>query len=682
MAITKFKGILYGGDYCPEQWDEELWLEDIRIMKYYGVNAVTLNVHSWCVIQPEEGPCDFAKMDRIVKLLADHEIQIIMATGTAALPTWLLNKYPEIMAVDITGVRNKPAKRVNYCPNSPDYRRETKRICGELAKHYRNQENIVLWHLCNELEDKCYCENCAKAYRQWLQEKYKSLEQLNDRWNTMFWGHQYTDWEQINPPVYANMLYRNLDGTGIDISAFPTETIEYLRFISASYEACFEIERDAIRAYIPDALVTNNFQYRNFHYDMLARPLDVVSLDTYPSKGADPHIASFTYDLTRGINGLNPFLIMEMSPNQASWEKCAPIKRPGEVARIAMAALARGAESAMFFQIRRSRAGFEKFHGAMIEHSGRCDTRLGSELKELGDALKKLGGAFLGSRIDARVAIVMDWDSRWGVEIPSGVHKNMNYIQEVMYYYEWLHGQNIMVDVVRPGSNLEPYAVVVAPMMYMLEEREAENIKQYVKNGGTFLMTYYSGMADKEDNIWLGGYPGLLKDMLGLWIEETDALKAGENNTVEMCAPWLDGAYECGFLCDLIRLEGAVPLGVYGKDFYQGMPCLTEHAYGDGKAVYLGTKPEKKLVAEILSHYCQEKNVTPVLQTEEGVEAVLREKDGRSFLFLLNHKDTAVTVDLGGSCRNLLEDRAEGGEGILIQSVELPVMGYAVLERE
>lgn len=675
MAITKFDGILYGGDYCPEQWDESVWQEDIRIMNYYGVNTVTLNVHSWCIIQPEEGPCDFTKMDKIVNLLTDHGINIVMATGTAALPTWILNQYPEIMAQDITGVRNKPAKRVNYCPNSPDYLRETKRMCRELAHHYQNQENIILWHLCNELEDRCYCENCAKAYRKWLQEKYETLENLNNSWNTMFWGHQYSAWEQINPPDYSNMMYRNVDGMGFDLSAFPTETIEYLRFMSISYERCFEIERDAIREFIPDARVTNNFQYRNFDYDILAKPLDVVSFDSYPPKDDPAYVSAFNYDLTRGINKLDPFLIMEMSPNQASWARCAPIKRPGEVAQIAMNAIARGAESAMFFQIRRSRSGFEKFHGAMIEHSGRCDTRLGSELKEFGDVLKKLGNTFLDSRISAKAAVLMDWDSRWGIEIPSNVHKNMQYQKEVQYYYEWLYAQNIMTDIIRPGSCLDGYEVIMAPMMYMIDEKEAENIKDYVRRGGTFITTYYSGLADKEDNIWPGGYPGLLKDMLGLWIEETDALKPEEKNSIKLNASWLKGTYECGFLCDLIRAEGAEVLGTYGGDFYEGIPCMTEHSYGKGKAVYLGTKPEKKLVAEILRHYCEEKEVKPVLQTEAGVEAVLREKGERQFLFLLNHRDEKAKIKLNGRYKNLLTE-AE------LDTVELPVFGYAVLERQ
>lgn len=353
MALTKWNGILYGGDYCPEQWDEETLHEDIRIMKEYGINAVTLNVHSWCVYQPEEGAYSFGVMDHIIHLLEENGINIVMATGTAALPNWLLKKYPDIMAQSIRGVRNRPARRVNYCPNNKEFKHRIQEICEVLAKHYKDQKNIVLWHLSNELEGHCYCDCCANEYRKWLKERYGSLEALNKAWNTMFWGHVYTDWEQINPPAYDNMVMENVNGAGIDLSAFPTESMEYKRFMTESFKKDFEIEKAAILKYIPDALVTNNFQFREYDYDELAKPLDIVSFDLYPEKNDSPHKAAFFLDMCRGLKKKqSPFLMMEMSPNQASWAMSCPVKRPNEVSSIAVSSLARGAESAMFFQIR------------------------------------------------------------------------------------------------------------------------------------------------------------------------------------------------------------------------------------------------------------------------------------------------------------------------------------------
>lgn len=675
MSITKFDGILYGGDYCPEQWDEATWAEDIRIMKYYGVNAVTLNVHGWCVYQPEEGRYDFALMDKIVALLAENGIQIVMATGTAALPNWLLEKYPDMMATDIGGMRHRAAKRMNYCQNNPDFKRETVAMVEALAEHYRNQPNIILWHLSNELEGACYCETCARAYRDWLKKKYGSLDALNSRWNTYFWGHRYTSWEQINPPAYDNMVYRNLDGTGIDISAFPTETISYLRFNTDSYRANFELEKAAILKYIPDAVVTNNFQYRNFNYDKLSEPLDVVSYDSYPVKDEEPYISAFNYEIARSMKQQNPFLIMEMSPNTASWQQCAPVKRPGELGMIVNMALARGAESAMYFQIRRSRSGFEKFHGAMIGHAGREDTRIGGELKRLGDDLRAYGSAFLDSRIPSKAAILMDWENRWGVEIPSNIQKGTNYYEQVRHYYKWFFQRNIAVDLVRGSFDLSRYKILVAPMMYFMDEAMAENIRTFVENGGIFITTYYSGMSDFDDNIWLGGYPGLLKELLGMWVEETDALPEGEHNQAILNTPWLQGSFECGYMCDLIRMNGAEVIGTYGRDFYAGTPCITENAYGRGKAVYLGTKPDDKLLAALLGHYCEQAGVEAVFPASAGVEATIREGSENRFLFLINHNKEQTEIMLDGKYRLLA-----GGEET--ERVSLAPMGYSVLVRE
>lgn len=671
MAITKYNGILFGGDYCPEQWSEDVWQKDIEAFKEYHVNAVTLNVHSWCVYQPVEGAYDFSVMDKIVRLLTENGIQIVMATGTAALPNWMLKKYPKIMSTHIDGVRNKPGKRVNYCPNSTDYLREIRKMCEALAEHYRNQENIILWHLSNELEDKCYCDACAGAYREWLKKRYGTLKALNERWNTMFWGHLYSDWEEINPPTYANMVYQNVDGTGIDLSAFPTETIEYLRFMSESYARCFEVEKAAILTYIPDALVTNNFQYRNFNYDTLAKPLDVVSYDTYPDQDDPDCLAAFQYDLSRGINGQKPFLIMEMSPNHASWAKCVPTKRPGQVTSIAMEAIARGAESSMFFQIRRSCAGYEKYHGAMISHSGRTDTRVGRELTDLGISLEKLGTEILGSNVRAKVAVIFDWDCRWGLEIPSGLQKTMKYQREVLYYYQWFFEHNIMTDVVRARDDLSGYGLVVAPMLYMLEKDEAENIRSYVEQGGIFLTTYLSGIADKTDRVWLGGYPALLRDVVGLWVEETDALKENQENHIRMEEPSLEGIFRCGFLCDVMHLETARALGNYGEDYYAGLPCIAENDFGKGKALYLGTKPEMELLGRLLERCCREAGIAPELEAPEGVQCVARFKEGRKYLFVLNRGKESAQVELAGC----YEDILNGGRA---ETITLPVYGVGV----
>ena len=233
MIIEQFGCIPFGGDYCPEQWDEATWQEDIRLMQELGVNTVTINVHSWVMNQPAEGVFDYSKLDKIVDLLTDAGIRIIMGTATTAVPNWMGKKYPEIMMTDINDLHYTTGRREIYCTNSPDYRREVKTAVEHLAEHYQNNQNIKLWHMANEVGIVCYCDNCAKAYRRYLRKKFGTLDNLNEQWTTAFWGHTYTDWEQIDPPKTTTEFAPNMNGIdGFDCHFRSTEAIEYLRFFS------------------------------------------------------------------------------------------------------------------------------------------------------------------------------------------------------------------------------------------------------------------------------------------------------------------------------------------------------------------------------------------------------------------------------------------------------------------
>lgn len=645
MIITKFGGIPFGGDYCPEQWDEEVYKEDIRIMKYYGVNTATINVHAWVLTNPEENVYDFTFLDKIVKILTENQIRIIMGTSTTAIPNWMGKKYPNMILTDNHHLHHTIGIRENYCVNSPEYRKFEQEICEKLAEHYKDNTNIILWHMANETGVVCYCDQCANAFRDYLKEKFHTLEELNTVWNTNMWGHKYTDWSQIQPPTPRNEMYENVDGIlGNNLHCLPAEAIEYYRFYSEAHKKCYELEAKAIRKYIPNALVTNNFQFRTLDYHRVCGASDVIAYDSYPSKKESPSVSAMNYDLCRNLKGTSsPFVMMEMSPNHASWEQCVSAKRPGEVMLNAIKGIAHGADSALFFQIRASQAGFEKFHGAMIPHAGHENTRIGDELKRLGSTLKCLEPFLEGKEIRAKVAIICDFDNMFGVEIPCSIHKRMNYMEEVRYYYQYFYDNNIAVDVIQENSNLSSYKLLIAPMYYMPENRMIKKIEEFVENGGIFITTYNSGLTDKNDRILLGGYPGAFRNLLGIWVEEFDALSSDEKNGILMN----DGTkYECGFWCDIIHLQGASALGVYESDFYKGVPCITENKYGEGIAVYIGTKPSLSCVEVLLNKYCKKQKINGVMETPQGVEACIREDDKEELLFLMNNTEELQEISM------------------------------------
>lgn len=678
MIIEQFGCIPFGGDYCPEQWDEATWKEDIRLMKELGVNTVTINVHSWVMNQPAEGVFDYTTLDKIVQMLTDADIRIIMGTATTAVPNWMGKKYPDMLLTDVSGQHYTAARREVYCTNSPDYRREIRTAVEHLAEHYQNNRNIKLWHMANEVGIVCYCENCAKAYRRYLKKKFGTLENLNEQWTTAFWGHTYTDWEEIEPPrATTEFVAAANDPDGIDRHFRSTETIEYLRFFSESLRECYEIERDAIRKYIPDALVTNNFQYRTLDYRRVCAASDVIAYDSYPKQGEHPAKSAMRYDTSRNLlaRGKN-FMLMEMTPSQASWDRTVPIKRPGEVELIALKGIGHGADSSLFFQIRKNRSGFEKFHGAMIEHAGRIDTRTGRELKRLAQKLRALEPYLSETSVHAQVAVIMDFDTMYGVEIPCSIQKRIDYMNEVEHYYRYFNKQNITVDVVSATADLSSYKLVVAPMLYMLPESSGEEITRFVNAGGVFVTTYYSGMADLNDRIYPGGYPGVLKDVCGIWVEETDALSAEQKNCVRTSDVLGGKDYICGFMCDIIHLEGARSLGVYSEDFYADTPCICENDYGAGKAIYIGSKLDDAGVDAVLTYAVACSGVSSVLPTPEGVEACLRQGKEHSLMFIVNNTAQEQSVAVPQDWCDLVGVSAENG------TLHLPGRGTAVLMRK
>lgn len=664
--ILKQNAFMFGGDYSPEQWPEETWPHDIELMKELGVNTVTINVHSWIFDEKEEGKYDFSWLDKVVSMLKEANIDIVMATATTAPPAWLYEKDHEVLKTDIKGRAMKHGVREHFCPTSPTYINAVRNLVDKLSEHYKDEKSIKLWHLNNELSGFCYCEHCQKEFRLWLEQKYKTIDNLNASWCTAMWGRYYTSFNDIYAPTELNELYINVDKEGFDLDSLPTEAIEYARFMSDSHKKLFEIEVKCIKKNIPDAVCTNNFQFRDrFNYHEIAKAFDTIALDIYPNRGEPSYLAAFNLDIARNFKTQDtPFTIMEMTPNHASWAKVCNTKRPGEVARIAMNNIAHGANSALFFQIRQTPAGFEKVHGAMVSHCGHLDTRIAKELIELSNALRKLPRELMEATLSPKVAVIHDWDEKLGVEIPCTVQKDINYSAEVQHYYRYFVEKNINVDVISLDQDYSRYKLLVAPMVTMIKEEDAKRMEEYVKDGGTLVLTYHSGYTNECDYMYLGGQPGPLRRVAGLWVEETDGVK--ENN--EMI---FEDGFSCntGFMCDVVRTESAEPIAYYGKDYYKDNPCLLRNYFGKGECIYIASKPEYKGIEHIFDSLTHKLEIHSVLETPQGVDAIKRGK----WLFLINNNEYSVSVELKASMRNILTNDIE-------KKVKLIPNGYAIYE--
>ncbi|MDE1549089.1 beta-galactosidase [Jeotgalibaca caeni] len=669
MSKPYFDKILHGGDYNPGQWPPEFWQEDMRIFEKAHINSATINVFSWGRLQPSEKEYNFSELDQVVDLLTERDYEIVMGTSTAALPAWLSRKYPDVNRTDFYGRPHKYGHRHNACPNSLSFQYYAKELVTRIAERYGSHPNVKVWHISNEYSGECYCDNCAKAFRIWLKEKYKTIEAVNEAWNFDFWSHTLYDFEDIVPPNYLG------DGVSDTMAAFAGISIDYRRFMSDSLLNNFIMEKEIIRKYDKERPVTTNFMgaYKGLDYFKWAKEMDIVSWDNYPGLNTSWSHVAMNHDLMRGMKNGQSFMLMEQTPSQQNWQPYNSLKPPGRMRVQSYHAIAHGADTIQYFQLRRSKGGCEKFHGAVIEHVGHENTRVFREVAELGKELEQLGNCHIGAETPSKVAILFDWDNYWALEYTSGPHKDLYYVSQIQQYYDAFYRRNIAVDMIPMDADFSAYDVILAPVFYMVKEGMGEKVETFVEEGGTFLTTFMSGIVDQSDNVHLGGYPGPLRKTMGIWVEEIDALPPDESVQIHGES---GETYQGEMLADLIHSEGATVFATYASQFYAGIPVVTHNSFGKGTAWYVGTVPNQALLDAIVHQIVLKNNVVGFGIQPDGIEITKRVKGDQEFIFIMNHgeKPVRIEIDLEGYINLLTKESFEKTE-------ELPPYGVKILSK-
>lgn len=663
----KCNHMLHGGDYNPEQWMHVpgIWDEDIRLMKLANCNVMSVGIFSWTALEPEEGRFEFEWLDRVMDNLYQNGINTILATPSGARPIWMAQKYPEVLRVSENRVRNLYGERHNHCYTSPIYREKVRIMNTKLAERYHNHPGLIMWHISNEFEGECHCELCQEAFREWLKKKYDGdLDRLNKSWWTSFWSHTYTDWSQIESP--APNGERNLHGLNLDWKRFVTDqTVDYM-----------QNEIAALKQITPDIPVTTNFHdfvnvFKGLNYWKFAPHLDVISWDNYPywhGERPEPLEASrraFIHDINRSLKGGKPFMMMESSPSATNWQPVAKLRRPGMHALASLQAVAHGSDTVQYFQWRKSRGSSEKLHGAVVDHCGHENTRVFKEVSKVGETLKKLD-SIVGASVKPEVAVIYDWENQWAMEDAQGPRKeHKDYFETCQSHYRAFWEMGIPMDVIDMDCDFSSYKLLIAPMLYMVRPGVGERIEEFVKNGGTLITTYWSGIVDENDLCFLGGFPGPLRKVTGIWSEELDALYDDDVNYIgfeDKNELSLKGEYEARIFCDLIHAETAEVLAKYKTDFYAGMPALTSNAFGKGMAYYIAFRNNDKFLSDFYRKLADKISLKRVIDTElpYGVTAQVRTDGKREFVFILNFTPDKKIVAL----KNMKFTDMETGENV------------------
>ena len=663
------EGIWYGADYNPEQWPEQTWAEDVELMRRAGVNLVSVGIFSWALLQPTPGRYVFDWLDRVIDLLHDGGISVDLATATASPPPWLAHRHPETLPRRADGTVLWPGGRQAYCPSSPVFRDHSLALVEAVARRYARHPAVVLWHVSNELgchNVHCYCDVSAEAFRGWLRERYGDLDSLNAAWGTAFWSQRYHDWAEINPPRTAPTF------------ANPTQQLDFLRFSSDEQRAQLRAERELLNRLVRQPVTTNfmigtGIKYLDYH--SWASDVDVVSNDHYLT-AADPQPQvnlALAADHTRGVAGGAPWLLMEHSTSAVNWQPRNVAKTPGQMRRNSLAHVARGADGVLFFQWRASRAGAEKFHSALVPHAG-PDTKVFREVCRLGADLRALAEV-RGSRVDADVAILFDYEAWWGAELDSHPSVDVTYTDRLAALHAALWRAGVTADVVHPSADLSRYRLVVVPTLYLVRDADADALRRFVEAGGTAAVTYFSGIVDEHDHIRLGGYPGAFRDLLGVRVEEFFPLRAGE--TVR-----LDDGARADVWTEWLHAEGAEVLAAYTDGPLPDVPALTRHTVGAGAAWYVGTRLDDDATDRLVARLLAETGVRPPVDAPAGVEVVRRRSADRSWLFVVNHTTEPARLAVSGvellggvRCDGTLEVPA--GEVAVVREEPAPVPATA-----
>jgi len=638
-----------GVAYYPEQWPEEQWPVDAQLMQELGIDVVRVGEFAWSSLEPKRERIDMDWLDRAVRVLAEHGLKVIMCTPTAAPPNWLFNRHPSILPQDADGRRWYAGSRRHVCLNNAAYQKYVRRIVAELAKRFAANPNVYAWQIDNEFgchdSAVCYCDDCEQAFRHWLKRRYGTIERLNTLWGTAFWSQYFGDWHEIPAPRRT------------PAGAHPSLALDYKRFVSATCRSFIIEQSGIIRDYggenVP--IMTNSpgpCGVTHLNHFSLAEVQDVAALDSYPSAESRLDAVACSLDFMRSVKR-KPFWILEQQAGATVVEGWACQPRPGQLRLWSYQAAARGAELITYFRWRTAAFGQEMHWYGMLDADAAQGRRF-EELRRTIAEIKQHSHLWQGCLPEADVAIVVDYDSAWALDV-TRMGVELDWFGQAWMLYRLLRRMGAQVDLVRPEEDLSSYRVAVVPMPFICDAPAAEWLTGWVSDGRSLLVTAPAGYKTWENTTISGAPPGALTELLGVRVVEHDVLIPGMDNTVSL---WEGESFPVGPFCSVLELCGADAVGTYGAQYYAGSPAVTCRTVGEGRAFFVGALCGPECCEAVLRRVVEGAGVRLCEWSSESVETVrLREPaDGPQLTFVLNHSQQPVTLPLpaGASCRDML----------------------------
>ena len=663
-----------GADYYPEHWEKERWKIDAEMMVKANIQVIRIGEFAWSLYEPTEDMYDFAWLDEALDYFNQYGIKVVLCTPSATPPKWMTDKYPDIFQDDIHGNAKVFGTRKHYCFNSDTYRQKTSVLVHKIAKRYANHPALEAWQIDNELgwsnTTRCYCDKCKKKFQMWLAEKYKTIENLNQKYGTVFWSQIYNSFEEVIIPK-AGACYDTCHDTQ---GQNPALLLDYYRFCSDSVISFMNESVAVIKQYSEKPITTNMLDAAvnsgtGINYFKCSEKLDFVSWDNYIEFQwgiAEAATVSRDHALLRSYKK-QPFWVMEQQSGACGWSKMGPTPTPGKLRLWTYQAVANGADTVVYFRWRACPFGTEEYWHGILNHDGKPNRRY-EEIAQIGQEMESLNKTLGALQPKARVAIIKSFDSEWSHSIHKHV-EGFQYDRLLLAYYKPFYEMGIAVDFVTAGENLESYDIVLAPALLILNDDDKKNLEQYVEKGGKLFISFRSGIKDEYNNMRMETVPGQFVDMAGIEVHDYDP--QFEKHT-EVSGVF--GRGRATLWCDIIEPVTAKPLGVYTEDFYSNSPCLTVNRLGKGEVYYLGCDLDDTAMKNLMKYLGEKANLPIDLYEISGVEITHATDDEKEVIFIMNHNTYPVVVAMKKPYRDLLTDLD------IQDTVTLQPYGVAILE--
>ena len=658
--------ITLGVCYYPEHWDERLWEEDMQRMTAAGIAVIRIAEFAWNKFEIEEGIFDFSFFDRFMKVAEQESMKVIFCTPTATPPAWLTEKYPETLCVDYNGQQHRHGMRRQYNYNSQVYREKTKIIVEKIVEHYGKHPSIIGWQIDNELNcvtDEFYAEADHKAFREYVREKYKTIEKLNEAWGTVFWNQSYRNFEEIFLPRYAP---RN--------TANPHLKLDSIRFFSDSAISYCKLQYDIIAGIVPEEVfITTNGIFKHIDYHkMVDSALDFITYDSYPTFGLmDPDNSfddrKWSLNLTK-VRGISEtFGIMEQQAGPGGWYNYhkAPTPKPGQIRLWSYQSIAHGADFVSYFRWRTCPFGTEIYWYGILGYDNRNNRRL-DEISRIGQEIKYIREV-TGSRYQAKVAILYDYDNEWDGEtdVWHGPVRNFSHNG----WFQGLQNMHVPFDYLTINENttidqLEKYQLIITPHLTIVKEHMSKLLKKYVEEGGRLITGARSGYKDQYGQCPMEPMPVGLSDLFGATIDDFTLLRSEDHMRY---ASWGEDKIEMQWFNDIITpiSKECRVMAVYDSDYYKGMPAITENRYGKGSAYYFGAAFSNQAVEGIVKFLGLDETYQEYIVLPRECEIAVRETEEYRYVFVLNYSEDSQEVNISEKYFELLSQAEIHGKTIL-----------------